>query len=255
MIDARDYDGVANYFIKLKNDALTIKSAEKPYIKGNTLYLPNSLTEISEESFAHDVNIQYVVIPDSVVSIADNAFEGIENLTIVANETSYAYSWALNNGFAVSDILSHEDQFTVAITADNFFDYFEFVVLPYYNSFGELQENRFRLGVRSKLYDMGYVIREVSDITLEVTITTGDFSRTQEISLNGLLTFGLVYQGFPEVRLNRMIPNELSYVDTSLVKSYVLGTKSGYDRYHAEIVFKDTTYITYGRTVIDGYLY
>lgn len=255
MIDAQDYDGIANYFIKLKNETYTVDGATQPYVKGNTLYLPSSLTEISDEAFAFDTSIENIVIPDSVVSITDNAFDGIENLTIIASESSYAYSWAVSNGFAVSTLPATADQFTIMLTTENFDDYFEFVTLPYYNSFGEVQEDRCRLGVRSKLFDLGYVITDW-DATLELLIDYGSGPRTQEFSLYSLLYFGHIPPlSHVEVSLNRLICNGITYMNSDLV-TYDLYKKIGYDTYSANIKYKtETGSRSISRVIVDGYLY
>ena len=257
MIDAQDYDGIANYFIMLKNEAYTVDGATIPYVKGNTLYLPSKVTEINDEAFAYDANIDFVVIPDSVTYIAENAFYNIDDLTIIASELSYAYSWAVSHGYAVRTLPEYEDKFIIILTNENFFDYFELAVLPYYNSFGEIRDNSCRLGVRSKLYDIGYVLTDI-DATIEITITRpNNQATTNEYSLRSLLSF-TGFGGVPmdsDFHVNRLVSNGITYVNANLI-TYELNDKTGYDRYSGCVKYQEgaTTHI-YSRTVVDGYLY
>lgn len=258
MLDSENYDGIINYIAAVKNNAQTIEGGTKPYIKGNTLTFPSSLTEIGAEAFAHDSQITTAIIPDSVTYIEDSAFDQIPNLTIVASEGSYAYNWAVQKGFAVSNLPTYPDEFTVTITADNFDDYFEFVILPYYNSFGEAQINEYRFGVRSKLYDMGYILRynNLDNVILEVIQEYYDNYKplTNEFDLSSLLSFSFDDHHLSKVHFNRIIPSEITFVSTELVSSYTLTKESnGYDRYQAKIDLKDGT--SFYRPVVDGYLY
>ena len=90
-----------------------------------TLKLPESLTTIEEEAFAEnaaldqvvlgnktqvidgrafaDSGVKLVTIPASVRYIADNAFEGVEELEIDAAEGTYAYAWGVKHGYIKLD--------------------------------------------------------------------------------------------------------------------------------------------------------
>ena len=64
------------------------------------LTLPASTTVISGRAFAGLVSADAVRIGASVNQIADDAFDG-SDVVIIAPEGSYAYSWAVQNGFYV----------------------------------------------------------------------------------------------------------------------------------------------------------
>lgn len=64
--------------------------------------LPEGLERIESEAFAQS-GIRKIHLPKSLKFIADNAFQGCENLTVTADRVSYAYSWAVQNGW-ISDL-------------------------------------------------------------------------------------------------------------------------------------------------------
>lgn len=86
-----------------------------------TVELPGSLKIIEDEAFLGDTSIEKVVVkegvtsigsrafagsglefirlPDSLDAIADDAFDGCENLTVAASKNSHAYSWASGKGY------------------------------------------------------------------------------------------------------------------------------------------------------------
>ena len=86
-----------------------------------TLTLPAGLTEIEAEAFMNDASLEDVVIPEGVVSIGqrafsgtglshltlpasleridENAFSGCDTMSVSAPEGSWAYEWALKNGY------------------------------------------------------------------------------------------------------------------------------------------------------------
>ena len=66
----------------------------------NVLILPNHTKMIESEAFAGLTNVDIIVIPASVNSIADDAFAG-SDVIIKAPSSSYAYRWAQSHGFQV----------------------------------------------------------------------------------------------------------------------------------------------------------
>ena len=66
----------------------------------NVLILPNHTKMIESEAFAGLTNVDIIVIPASVTSIADDAFAG-SDIIIIAPSSSYAYRWAQSHGFQV----------------------------------------------------------------------------------------------------------------------------------------------------------
>lgn len=62
--------------------------------------IPDGTTFIGSRAFA-DSSIKEIVIPDSVESIEEDAFDGCNNLMVVANSGTYAYRWAEKHGFII----------------------------------------------------------------------------------------------------------------------------------------------------------
>lgn len=72
----------------------------KQSVHNNALVLPDNLISIGSKAFVDLPSIEYVYIPKSVTSIADDAFD--ENIEIIAPSGSYAIEWAQNHGFTYS---------------------------------------------------------------------------------------------------------------------------------------------------------
>ena len=76
----------------------SLKVIEEKAFYGDTsiekVVVPEGATEIGSEAFA-DSSLVEIELPDSLESIADNTFDGVEDLTITAPEDSYAYDWAV----------------------------------------------------------------------------------------------------------------------------------------------------------------
>ncbi|MBR0463191.1 MAG: Ig-like domain-containing protein [Clostridia bacterium] len=67
--------------------------------------LPVGCTSIGDYAFAGERTLLYVKIPDSVTSIGEHAFDdyaGGSHVRIIANEGSYAWSWAVAHGYEIS---------------------------------------------------------------------------------------------------------------------------------------------------------
>ena len=64
--------------------------------------LPDGCLVIGERAFADCKELKLVEIPSSVVAIADDAFEGCENVLIVTPEGSAAERYAQNHGILVT---------------------------------------------------------------------------------------------------------------------------------------------------------
>jgi len=60
--------------------------------------LSEGILSIGEKAFINCNCLEYIVIPGSVTYIADNAFDGIPNLTIYCEKDSYAESYAIRKG-------------------------------------------------------------------------------------------------------------------------------------------------------------
>jgi len=54
-------------------------------------------------------SVRKIWMPDSIYSIAEDAFDGVENLSVEANEGSYAYSWAVKKEYIkITDVPADE---------------------------------------------------------------------------------------------------------------------------------------------------
>ena len=60
--------------------------------------LPENIERIGALAFAGSA-LKSIYLPESLTDIADNAFAGCEGLTVTAEEGSYAYLWAVRNGY------------------------------------------------------------------------------------------------------------------------------------------------------------
>ena len=64
--------------------------------------IPEGVTSIGARAFADCTELALIAIPDSVKEIADDAFAGSENVSILCSEGSYAHGYAAANGVAYS---------------------------------------------------------------------------------------------------------------------------------------------------------
>ena len=62
--------------------------------------LQNKVREIGEKAFMNCVNLRQIEIPNSVISIADDAFDGCTRLTIICSNGSYAQEYAVAHGIS-----------------------------------------------------------------------------------------------------------------------------------------------------------
>ncbi len=70
-----------------------------------TVGIGGNVETIKTQAFADCTNLETAVIADSVTSIAPDAFDGCENLTIYCSSTSYAYTYAQEQGIPVSTLV------------------------------------------------------------------------------------------------------------------------------------------------------
>ena len=70
-----------------------------------TVGIGGNVETIKTQAFANCTNLETAVIADSVTSIAPDAFDGCENLTIYCSSTSYAYTYAQEQGIPVSTLV------------------------------------------------------------------------------------------------------------------------------------------------------
>lgn len=106
-----------------------MKVVEDEAFCGNTsiekVIVPDGATEIGNRAFANSSLLE-INLPDSLEFIADDAFEGVSEVTVSAEEGSYAYDWAtamglLPNTLGIESVLSDKtkaevgDQITWAV--------------------------------------------------------------------------------------------------------------------------------------------
>lgn len=106
----------------------------------STLTLPASLMSIQDEAFMNDTSFDAVILPEGIESIgarafagcafeeiilpdgltyiADDAFEGSGLVKVTATEGTYAYSWALEEGYIKDRMPTPADYFTTEILVD-----------------------------------------------------------------------------------------------------------------------------------------
>lgn len=66
----------------------------------NVLTLPSNTTVIEEAAFSGLTSVDIIVLPDTVIEIADDAFVG-SDIVISAPEGSYAKTWAIEHGIPI----------------------------------------------------------------------------------------------------------------------------------------------------------
>lgn len=62
------------------------------------IMIPSGVTQIGSKAFADCLSLEVIVIPASVISIANDAFDGSDNVVIVCGDGSYAQRFAEDNG-------------------------------------------------------------------------------------------------------------------------------------------------------------
>lgn len=92
--------------VALADAVLTMPAAlqiiEEEAFYGSTsidkVVLSNNVKEIRARAFANST-LSEINLPDSLTFIAEDAFDGPNKVKITANAGTYAYSWAVNNGY------------------------------------------------------------------------------------------------------------------------------------------------------------
>ena len=64
------------------------------------VYLGNRVADIGAKAFANCPNLVYIEIPESVTSIAEDAFSGSNGVTIVCKNGSAAYVFATTHSIS-----------------------------------------------------------------------------------------------------------------------------------------------------------
>ena len=64
--------------------------------------IPEGVVRIGEGAFK-DSALERIILPKSLEVIEEDAFSGCDNIVIIAQDGSYAETWAKENGYSVSD--------------------------------------------------------------------------------------------------------------------------------------------------------
>lgn len=91
------------------------ESAFYSSIHAEMLEIPDGCIRINAKAFAQ-CGISCVVLPDSLEYIASDAFDGTEDLEVIAPFGSYAYEWAASKGYHING--NPADDFTFADNGD-----------------------------------------------------------------------------------------------------------------------------------------
>lgn len=101
MISA-DVMAIAEEVLNVLKLPSALKVIEEEAFYGNTsiekVVVPEGATKIESNAFA-DSSLVEIELPESLKTISGDAFDGIEELAISAPEGSYAYDWAVEQGF------------------------------------------------------------------------------------------------------------------------------------------------------------
>ncbi|MBQ8973514.1 MAG: leucine-rich repeat domain-containing protein, partial [Clostridia bacterium] len=94
-----------------------LKTIEAEVFMGDSsleeVIVPDGVTEINKKAFAKST-LKKINIPSSVGYIAQDAFEGLETINIIANQGSYAYHWGVINQY-IEIPLAAENEFLIQI--------------------------------------------------------------------------------------------------------------------------------------------
>ena len=82
-----------------------------------SVVLPEGIEEIHNNAFTYS-RLREINLPDSLRYIAEDAFSGTNDLEITAREGSYAYSWAVANGYIDSGSQTYGDYQYVVVNGE-----------------------------------------------------------------------------------------------------------------------------------------
>ena len=100
-----------------------------------SVVLPEGIRSIGPEAFAHS-GLTEITLPDTLTQIADDAFTGCKRLKVHAPENSYAYSWAVRQGYIqkaeapASDFEYEEKWYRDGITITGYTGSGGYVIVP-----------------------------------------------------------------------------------------------------------------------------
>lgn len=121
MIDGTTVSHISQYAFSClrdfyRNRSIFGKPSDERYVLRKLIKeieLPNTIQSIADNAFEYCSNLT-INIPASVTSIGENAFEGCRNLTVIAPKGSYAMKYALKHRLPVQGTVeSSETRFTI----------------------------------------------------------------------------------------------------------------------------------------------
>ena len=89
-----------NELLKIPEGANIIDAQAFENVGAQMIVLPEGVLDIGEKAFANNAQLCLINLPDSIQTIAENAFEGTEAVTILCRAGSVAESFAQTNGVA-----------------------------------------------------------------------------------------------------------------------------------------------------------
>ena len=107
----QNYGGIITWLPmeSIEMDSLVLPTSlktvgEEAFMGGNFTYvkMPEGATRIDSRAFAYCMNMRFIEIPTSTTSIATDAFDGVNGLTIIGKTGSYAQTYAETNGLIFS---------------------------------------------------------------------------------------------------------------------------------------------------------
>lgn len=178
-------------------------------------------TETTAENNAGGNNEDMVSVPKGKADFLEKhseLVEYIEEENYPAAETYVHELYVEQKKAAAGDIADY--LVTVELNSDNFEEYFEFVKVPRYNAFGEL-ENGIGIGVKSLKYDEGLIIYSFDEITVEYEIIN---NYKTDSKLDSLLYFSLTSGGIKMddelVYTGRITEGTVTFLKREYVDSY-----------------------------------
>ena len=114
----------------LAESVLTLPSAvrviEEEAFEGDTsidkVVLPEGVTTINARAFS-DSTLSEINLPASLESIDDSAFDGPDQVAVTAQEGTYAYDWAVANGYIRQPMAWPESRHNYLNNSDETWEY------------------------------------------------------------------------------------------------------------------------------------
>jgi len=112
---------LAEEVVKILTLPAALQIIEEEAFYGNTsiekVIVPDGTTEIRSRAFA-DSSLTEIELPDTLTSIADDAFDNCSDFAVIAEEGSYAYEWAVEKGYISEQISTPAEYFMTEIMDD-----------------------------------------------------------------------------------------------------------------------------------------